>query len=221
MTQILWDETVPSGTSPVAQAPAFWRSEMTAIAAGLSTDLYWDGSGGASVASRGLLRPGASRAYVAAASASSQNGPSPLGRAFFASDSSALFLYESNGTFKVGSPFAVEYGSGASLGFTPSNVSLFRELSGFTRVSDVTNAGGSPMKSVLLIAANFNAALQFYSVVCSERSVLYNTLTRGVFSDTAVIYYQGLDNACPSTATFYWTATMLMRGVNDPSGVPL
>ena len=219
MTTILWQEAIPSSTSLVAQAPAFWHSEMTSIAQGVATSLFWDGSGGASAASRGLLRPGASRAFFALDSASSNIGG--VGRAFFTSDFSDFLLYESNATFRVGSPTFLDYGSGASLGFAPSNVSLFRELSGFTTVSDITIAG-LPQRFVSIVGSNFNATQQFCSVICSERSVLFNVFERNPTTTGNIgIYYQALDNNCPSTATFYWTVTMLMRGINDPSGVAL
>lgn len=219
MTTILWNEDVPSGESLVAQAPAFWRSEQTSLALGLATDLYWDGSGGASEVSRGELKPGASRAYF---NVSLSSMTESLARPFFPSNNSALFVSESNATHRFAGPFVYEYGSGASLGWALSNVSMFRELSGFTSVSNVTNAGGSPVNSVAVIGANFNAVQQFCSVTCSERSVVFNVFgTNSSFSDSVNIYYQALDSTAPSTATFYWTCTMLTVGLNDPAGAAL
>lgn len=217
MTTILWNETVPSDTSQVAQAPSYWRSEMTAIATGLATDLYWDGSGGASDLSRGVLHPGASRTFVGGASASSYDGGATnLARAFFSSASSTLFVYDSTGTYQVGSPLFMEYGSIASMGYAPSNVSTFREVSGSTTVSDITTAGGST-RFAALFGTNINAVLQVCFITCSERSVFFNYNSSGN-SDSGIVHYIGAAGS-PSTATFSWTAILLMNGSGNSSGI--
>lgn len=102
MTQIGWNEAIPSITSTVGSFPPYAKSVWTGIATGMSVEHLWDGTGGASAMSRGDLRPGGSRAFFAAQSASSS---SFTGKLFFASNVSRLFAYGSNGTYLVGSPF--------------------------------------------------------------------------------------------------------------------
>lgn len=102
MTQIGWNESVISITSTVGSFPPYAKSVWTAIATGMNVEHFWDGTGGASSASRGDLRPGASRAFFATQSASSS---SFTGKLFFASNVSRLFAYGSNGTYLEGTPF--------------------------------------------------------------------------------------------------------------------
>lgn len=107
---ILWNENLPSDASAVGLAtrdlPTLWRN----LALGLATSFYWPGSGNASETSIGELKAGKVRAFFEAQSASSNsNSDKLLARAFFASDTSRLFVYESNGTYLAGTPFYVEH----------------------------------------------------------------------------------------------------------------
>lgn len=117
MTTITWNESVPSGTSPVGTTPAYCQDLWPAIASGLATEHFWPGAGGASDASAGVLLPGASRAFVAARSASSAPNSQLSGRLFFASDTSRLLLYDSTGTFLAGTPFLSEVSGSATSGY--------------------------------------------------------------------------------------------------------
>src|SRR6266550_4152256 len=111
MSNITWVESVPSGTSKVGDFPTFARSVWTAVTTGLTTSLYWEASGGASVASSGGLKPGGSRAFFDVASKSSAPNSQMTGRAFLASDTSLLYVYDSATTWLAGTPNYVEYGS--------------------------------------------------------------------------------------------------------------
>lgn len=115
MSNISWVETVPSGTSRIGDFPTFAKSTFTAVTTGINTSLYWDASGGASAASAGGLKPGGSRAFFAAASASSVPSQG-TGRAFLCSDSSRLYVYDSAGTYLGGTSGYIEYQSGPPAG---------------------------------------------------------------------------------------------------------
>lgn len=117
MTTIAWTESVPSGTSPVGTTPAYCQDLWPAIASGLATEHYWPGAGGGSDASAGVLLPGASRAFVAARSASSVPNDQMLGRLFFASDTSRVLYYDSTGTYLMGTPFLSEVSGSATSGY--------------------------------------------------------------------------------------------------------
>jgi hypothetical protein len=110
MSDITWHEELPSDASLVAISPTDVRSHWTSIAGGVAESLFWAGSGGASQASSGELKPGATRTFFAALSASS-NDANNLGRLFFSSDSSFVYLYESDRTHKIGGPGTVSHGS--------------------------------------------------------------------------------------------------------------
>lgn len=115
MTLIAWNESHPSDSSLVAQAPTYVRNVWKNIAVGLATSLYWPGSGGGSDASQGCLRPGATKAFFAADSAASHPG---TGYAMMTSDTSVLFFYDragsgaSSSTVRIGSPFIIEHATG-------------------------------------------------------------------------------------------------------------
>lgn len=109
MPTIGWSESVPSNSSQVVQYPTFAKSIWTAISLGMAVEHYWNASGGGSDASIGDLLPGSSRAFVAAQSASSAPNSQMTGRVFLASDISRLFVYDSSGTYMVGTPFFQEH----------------------------------------------------------------------------------------------------------------
>ena len=117
MANISWTETIPSITSPVGQFPRYAQSVWTAIAAGMATEHYWDGSGGASAASRGLMAPGGSRAFFDVRSNSSAPNSQMTGRLFLTSDTSRLLVYDSTGTYLAGTPFLSENSTSAGTGY--------------------------------------------------------------------------------------------------------
>lgn len=164
MTVLGWVEAVPSGTSAVGYEPPHVRSIWTALSTGLVTSLAWDGSGGGSAASRGELLPGASRAYFAAQSASSSAvTATALARAFFASNTSHLLVYESAGTFLAGSPYCVEHAT------TPGANTVWVRQSGETFVSST----GTPTSLAVTFPAAFSAAPTALSLHVSEQSLIY------------------------------------------------
>src|SRR5207247_2384844 len=96
-----------SGTSIVGNEPPHLRSVWTAISTGMAVEHFYAGVGGSSQASSGDLRPGGSRAFVDVQSASSVPSQG-TGRLFFASDTSRLLVYDSGGTYMVGTAFGEE-----------------------------------------------------------------------------------------------------------------
>lgn len=105
-----WSETLPSDSSLVVKAPGYMRSIWRDITIGLSESLFWPGSGGDSNASQGELRPGVSKAFFAARSASSSAASEThRGKFFVASDESRLLVYNSTYTAMVGTPFLIEH----------------------------------------------------------------------------------------------------------------
>lgn len=113
---INWVEGIPSGTSAVGTFPGFAQSTWTAMAQGMSTELFWPGVGGGSSLSAGVLQPGGSRVFVGTQSQSSNSAVGDiLGRGMYWSDRSELVVYDSAGTHLGGSPFAVHYGTSPSI----------------------------------------------------------------------------------------------------------
>ena len=117
MPTLGWTESVPSNTSAVNQYPAFAKSVWTSISLGMAVEHYWNASGGGSDASIGELLPGSSRAFVAALSASSAPNSQMTGRLFLTSDTSRLLVYDSSGTYLVGTPFLQEHATDAKTGY--------------------------------------------------------------------------------------------------------
>ena len=105
-----WSENLPSDSSLMVKAPSYVRSIWRDIAAGMTESRSWPGSGGGSNASHGELKPGASKAWFAAASLRSFGATAThRGRPFFASDTSRLYTYASDRTHIVGTPFLQEH----------------------------------------------------------------------------------------------------------------
>lgn len=109
MSVSTWVETVPSGTSPVGNFPTWAKTMWTAVATGMALEHYYTGSGGGSAASSGDLAPGGSRAFYDVQSNSSAPNSQMTGRLFYASDASRLFVYDSTGTYLVGTASGVEF----------------------------------------------------------------------------------------------------------------
>lgn len=108
MSVSTWVETIPSGTSFVGLFPAWSKTMWTAVATGMSLEHYYEGSGGGSAASSGDLAPGGSRAFFDVKSNSSAPNSQTTGRLFLTSDVSRLFVYDSTGTYMVGTAFGIE-----------------------------------------------------------------------------------------------------------------
>jgi hypothetical protein len=194
-----WSESVPSGTSLVGQEPTHAKSLWTALSTALGTYLFWDGSGGGSAASRGELRPGASRSYFAAASKSSSAATATsLARAFFASDTSRLFVYESAGTYLAGTPFCIEHA-------TPATQYLYVQQSGETFVSST----GTPTSLAVTWPAAFVGLPDMVSLHVSELSFLYG-LKAGTFDTGFLSWFSFTGPGVQSSFTLRYSAVGLM-----------
>lgn len=109
MATIVWAEAQPSDTSLVGRGPQDITSMWREIETGLRQSLYWSG------VSYGELKPGTSRAAVAADSAASYgNFAFTYGRALLTSDETRLFGYTgaleaSRATVLLGTPRLIEH----------------------------------------------------------------------------------------------------------------
>jgi hypothetical protein len=191
-----WVETVPSGTSFVGLFPQWAKTMWTAVGVGMGVEHLFEGSGGgASGASSGDMRPGGSRAYFDVQSKSSAPGSQQTSRLFLASDVSRLFVYDSTGTYMVGTAFGDEAVS------DPTTPGMWARLSGsFTTTAtsgttDVTFA--VPFTAFPSIVQTINsasgAALTTIGIVTTSSSTLK---FRSVWSATAA----------PGTIVIAWTA---------------
>src|SRR6266581_2347986 len=135
MTQILWNESIPSGTSKVGDFPPYAVSVWTAISNGLSRGgtFYWNAGGGSSDASTGELAAGGSRPFYDVQSNSSAPNSQMTGRLFFASDTSRLLAYESSATYMVGSANFVEHGTDGGKG-------AWYSYSSFTNLGSISSS---------------------------------------------------------------------------------
>lgn len=107
MATISWTEALPSENSKVGISPPEIRNNKALIAQWLGDWLEFPGSGGGSETSAGIMKAGAARTLYAAVSASSNDG-SINGKLFFASDTSNMYVYDSTGTYCVGTPNLIE-----------------------------------------------------------------------------------------------------------------
>jgi len=112
-----WTEAIPSSTSQVGIFPTYARGVFTVISVGMAVEHIWNASGGGSEASAGDLRPGGTRTYFDVQSQSSAPGSQQTGRLFLASDASRLFVYDSTGTYLVGTPFCDLHATSAATGY--------------------------------------------------------------------------------------------------------
>jgi hypothetical protein len=199
MTEITWVEDQPSDSSIVGQAPQFLRTTWKNLAEGLATSLYWPGSGAGSNASQGELRPGVSLAFHEAASASSNSVDATLrGRPFLASDTTRLMVYESNGTYLVGTPFYVEHSTDPSVGvWVSASGSYSTDGDSASRIGNISfglEYDGNP--SVYLSSSNRTMLM-----AASE-------VTQGGF--TSQVSYLGPGTG--GSATFYWESLGTVSG---------
>ena len=205
MATIDWNEGNPSGTSKVGDAPDFVRNIWSGLGAGLAESLEWPGSGGGSNASQGELKLGASKTFFEAASASSNAVDETFrARAFFTSNTSRLFVYESDGTHLVGTPRLMERSNDTFSAFTqPGGVWVFQH--GSYTTTEV-GSGSTSISVTFPITYSSNGTVSVYQIpsdesyqVCAEWPT--NVTTGGFISR---ISYIG-----PSTApavTIYWEA---------------
>ena len=111
MPTIGWDETKPADADGAYTAASALRSLKSNIAGGLSTAIYWPGTGGSSAASAGLPLPGVWRAFYGVESLVSTYADGAL---YITSDTSRLFGVGSGGTMLLGSSRMIEYATAPS-----------------------------------------------------------------------------------------------------------
>lgn len=126
MTLIVWNESIPSGTSRAGNAPTDFPRVWKAITSGMTTEHFWSASGGASAASCGELLPGASRTEIVARAANvvAEFSSQVSGRlALVDADSGTSFVplrihtYDSTGTYMVGSVWMDEHADDCGTGY--------------------------------------------------------------------------------------------------------
>jgi hypothetical protein len=194
-----WTESVPSNASAVGLFPYYARDIWGSIATGMGVEHFWPGAGG-SVASIGELRPGASRAYVAAQSASSVPSQG-TGRMFLASDVTRLFAYGSAATWLAGTPYFDEHASSAS-----SSGYWGRQNGSFA----TTQTSGS---TTITFPRAFLVAPQ---VVLSGSSAVWIVGSSGNPSvATFVSSWSALAATGASIVTFYWEALGVLSSVSS------
>lgn len=192
MATITWAETIPSITSAVGAFPRYAQSVWTAISQGMATEHLWDGSGGASGASRGLMALGGSRAFFDVRSNSSAPNSQMTGRLFFASDTSALLAYDSTGTYQVGTPFLDENATSAFTGYWVRQAS--------------TVTGGAGGSSVVTFTVPFLATPNIWFTPSTQSwyaATAFNAVSAATFQ---VSFISQLLGGAGSFATIAWEA---------------
>jgi hypothetical protein len=105
MSVTTWVETNPPNTEAASLGDDAIRSLKVSIAEGLSTSMYWPGTGGGSAASAGIMKLGAARTFYGTAS---QVSVGQSGQLMLTSDTSRLYAIPPTGAFVVGSVFGVD-----------------------------------------------------------------------------------------------------------------
>lgn len=113
MPTIGWDEDAPADGDAASSGDDAIRSMKTNIAGGLSTSMYWPGTGGGSAASAGIMKPGAARTFYAAESAVSA---AQDGQLMYASDTSRLWYVGTTGPVYLGGQFGIDCASNPGAG---------------------------------------------------------------------------------------------------------
>ncbi len=214
MATINWLEDNPSSNSKVGDAPGFVRNIWSSTAVGMAESLEWPGSGGGSVASQGELKPGVSRTFSAALDSASSNADTPtfLARAFISSEVSRLYVYESDGTYRVGTPRLIERSIDSfglpGAGRAESEVWLMQRGSFNATDPDISIINTS---FPIIFSSNATVTVQ---LALSDLSYTYvvdtwptNTTTGG-FQSRLSYFGPGT----PSIMTVYWEALGLVVG---------
>lgn len=217
MPVFTWKESLPSETSKVGISPPEIRAHKQAIAQWLGTWLEFPGSGNGSEWSAGVFKAGASRALHAAASASSNADIGTLrGKAFLASDTSRLYLYDSSGTYCVGTPDLVEI-------LNDGNANLaYIVQSGQSYVSAPNNPHQNfsfSQNGVTAKRIEFNANPIVLAHTSVDTRLLFgvSTISTGGFTSVASWFASGATSAY----TVYWRASGYTSGDGTNLGGPL
>lgn len=167
---------------------------------GLSDSLFWDGSGGASTASRGDLKPGAVRLSVGTSSQASFDGSvKKAWRGFYQTGGfGKAYAYDSSGTITLGVFSGQEYG-------TSHATSQWRELSGVTSVSNATHLETKYIFVLTSLESSF-ATWGVPFVNSSNPAVLCRSVLNNNGLATSVFIEYLLDEVGGSSvATFSWS----------------
>jgi len=196
MTRIIWDENLPSDGSAVGLAPDDLQSLWRNLGQGLRTSLEW---------SSGDLLEGKVRTFLAGQSSSSNSTAKLWARAFFASDTTRLFVYDSTGTYLAGTPYVIEEGR-REVGGTEA---VWVSQSSTTLVA----AAGAPVSLTIPFPtayANILGETPRVMQTISHRSMTIglSTITRGGF--TSIFSYFGPGSQ--SAFTIHWASVGRMTG---------
>ena len=216
MPVLNWKETLPSETSKVGISPPEIHAHKQAIAQWLGAWLEFPGSGGGSENSAGVLKAGASRALHGAASLSSNAAMGTnKGKVYFTSDTSRLYVYDSSGTYCVGTPrltevltdsdpmFAYVFQSGQSYVASPND-----PAKSFSFSKDGVSAKWVEFTTEPIVVA-----------YTSHTSILLgiSTVTTGGFTSAASWWGSGNTSAY----TVFWRASGYTSNTGTTGGAPL
>jgi hypothetical protein len=113
MSVTTWVETNPPNTEAASLGDDALRSVKVSIAEGLSTSMYWPGTGGGSAASAGIMKPGAARTFYGT---QSQVSAAQQGQLMVTSDTSRLYYVGNTGPVYLGGQFGMECSANPGVG---------------------------------------------------------------------------------------------------------
>ena len=193
----IWQESVPSNDSFVGNAPVDFKRVWSTVAAGMAVEHFFEGSGGASTASSGDLRLGASRAFVGERSACSVPSQG-TGRVFLDRTNSRLYVFDSAGTYVGGTSWLEEMA-------TSSNGSLWARSAG--NVASVPTTSGTTIVAFPFTFAQTPLVNMTSSSISWSFSLVSSTATNFTSCFTSWAGAAG-------TATLYWEALGQLSGAS-------
>jgi hypothetical protein len=205
MATIKWTESVPSNASRVGNAPVDFRSVWTAIATGLAVEHYWPGVGGGSQTSAGDLRPGGSRTFANDSSSAPPAVSQLTARlSLNITDSinkiklQRLRVYESAGTYQIGTSFLDEYQDFAGEGLSGFSGAYWLRQAG--AVTGVATGSGTTVAAFPITYFSPPSSVIVASSSASWHVAVTSSSTTNFTS--AFSSYAG----AASTVTIYWEA---------------
>ena len=181
MPTVGWDEAAPADGDAASSGDDALRSLKTNISGGLSTSMYWPGTGAGSAASAGIMKPGAARTFYGAESAVSaaQNG-----QLMYASDTSRLWYVGTSGPVYLGGQYGIEAASNPKAG------ARWQMASGVSRNGGLipfgVTYGAPPQVTISAVTSGSVGGISvvtgvsttgFYSSVYDETNTLYTALS--------------------------------------------
>ena len=206
MATIKWVESIPSNASKVGNAPVDFRSVWTAVATGMAVEHFFEGSGGASTASSGDLRPGGSRAYTIDGAAAPPLSTSQLTArlAIAITDTISagriqrLRVYDSAGTYQVGTSWLAENAADAGTGY-------------WLRQAGATPSVPTGSSTTVVVFPQIYLAAPTVHLTSSSISWAFCVVSSTTTNFTSA--FSSYANAA-STATAYWEALGTMSSVS-------